>query len=235
MIAKPSNILSSALSASLTTDRPLFIPLTCSYNPTSNGTNISYANITYTIRANDTFYRVSTGPFENLTSYQSVEVVNPALVPTNLTIGVDVVFPIFCKCPNESHSGAGVNHLVSYMLQPGDNLSRVASSFRVQEQSMAGINGQDTKTTETLFVPISKLPNLTQPSVLASAPSAKKERTGVIMGLAIGVGVLGAFLILGILLWVHQESTIKKRGAGAWKETERSGRRTVRRGQARWR
>ncbi|KAI6693339.1 hypothetical protein NL676_021049 [Syzygium grande] len=217
MIADPSNISTSALSASLVADQPLLVPLTCSCNPTSNGT-ISYANITYTIRAGNTFYQVSTGPFENLTSYQSVELVNPALVATNLSIGVDAVFPIFCKCPNETQSRAGVNYLVSYVLQPGDNLSSVASRFGVQEQSIAGINGQDTKTTETLFVPVSKLPNLTQPIVTAPAaapaPSAKKERTGVIVGLAIGVGVLGALLILGILLWVHRESTSKKRWAG---------------------
>ncbi|KAI6693349.1 hypothetical protein NL676_021059 [Syzygium grande] len=204
MIAKPSKISTSALSAPLVADQPLFVPLTCSCNPTANATNISYASITYTIRAGDTFYRVSTGPFENLTSYQSVDVVNPDRVATYLGIGVDVVFPIFCKCPNETQLEAGVNYLVSYVLQPGDNLSSVASRFGVQEQSIAGINGQNTKTTETLFVPVSKLPNLKQPIVSASAPSAKNERTGVIVGLAIGVGVLGAFLILWILLSVRR-------------------------------
>ncbi|KAI6693376.1 hypothetical protein NL676_021086 [Syzygium grande] len=208
MIAEPSNISTSALSAPLAADQPLFVPLTCSCNPTANGTNISYANITYTIRAGDTMYLVSTGPFENLTSYQSVDFVNPDLVATDLTIGIEVVFPIFCKCQNQTQSGAGVNYLVSYVLQPGDNLSSVASRFGVQEQSIADINGQDTKTTETLFVPVSKLPNLKQPIVSASAPSAKNERTGVIVGLAIGVGVLGAFLILGILLSVRTVSHV---------------------------
>ncbi|XP_030543481.1 serine/threonine receptor-like kinase NFP [Rhodamnia argentea] len=212
MIADPSNISSSALSATLAADQPLFVPLTCSCNP-HNGTNISYANITYTIRAGDTFLRLSTGPFENLTSYQSVELVNPDLVATNLTIGVDAVFPIFCKCPNETQSTGGVNFLVSYVLQPSDNLSSVASRFGIQEQSIVSNN---TKSTETLFLPFSKLPSLTQPIVSAntSAPSAREERTGLIVGLAIGVGVLGVFLILGIALWLHRERSNKKRVPG---------------------
>ncbi|KAF8016655.1 hypothetical protein BT93_H2006 [Corymbia citriodora subsp. variegata] len=194
MIADPSNISTSALSAPLVADQPLFVPLTCSCNPTNGISNISSANINYTMPAGDTFYGVSTGAFENLTSYQSVEVVNPELVPTNLTIGVDVVIPIFCKCPNQSVTAGGSNYLVSYVLQPSDNLSSVASRFGVQEQSIVDINGNNTKPTETLFVPVSKLPNLTQPIVSAApAPSVKKERTRVILGLATGIGVLGAF------------------------------------------
>lgn len=216
MIADPSNISSSALSAPLAPDQPLFVPLTCSCNAhtnttTNTTTTISYANTTYTIRAGDTFLRLSTGPFENLTSYQSVELVNPTLVATNLTIGVDVVFPVFCKCPNETQSGNRSTFLVSYVLQPSDNLSSVASRFGITEQSIVDINGENTQPTGTLFLPLSQLPNLTQPTVSPSAPSAKKERTGLIVGLAIGVGVLGVFLILGIALWVHRERSNKKR------------------------
>ncbi|XP_039158320.1 serine/threonine receptor-like kinase NFP [Eucalyptus grandis] len=210
MIAKPSNISTSAsaLSAPLVADQPLFVPLTCSCNPTNSTNNISSANTNYTIRSGDNFYLVSTQPFENLTSYQSVKVVNPSLVPTSLTIGDDVVFPIFCKCPNTTQVAGGVNYLVSYVLQPSDNLSSVASRFGVSEQSIVDINGNNTKPTETLFVPVSKLPNLTQPNVSAAdvaPPAAREERTGVIVGLAIGVGLLGASLILGIGLLVHRE------------------------------
>ncbi|KAL3727113.1 hypothetical protein ACJRO7_031937 [Eucalyptus globulus] len=220
MIAEPSNISASAaaLSAPLVADQPLLVPLTCGCNPTNGTNNISSANTNYTIRSGDTFYLLSIGAFENLTSYQSVEVVNPSLVPTNLSIGDDVVFPIFCKCPNTTQVAGGLNYLVSYVLQPSDNLSSVASRFGVSEQSIVDINGNSTKTTETLFVPVSKLPNLTQPNVSAAAPAAppaaKEERTGLIVGLAIGVGLLGACLILGIGLLVHRERSREKRGPG---------------------
>ncbi|OWM87840.1 hypothetical protein CDL15_Pgr019424 [Punica granatum] len=204
MIAEPSNI--SFPNASLVPNQPLFVPLTCSCNPppannTYNITSISYANISYTIESGDTFYDVSTRRFENLTTFQSVEAVNPTLVPTNLTIGVDAIFPIFCKCPDANTSSIRPNYLVSYVLQPSDNISTVASLFNVSSQSITDLNGNNPQPFDTIFVPVSQLPNVTQPTTFPAPPSQKTERKGVIIGLSIGVGVLGILLILLIGLW----------------------------------
>lgn len=221
MISKPSNI--SSPSTALVAGQPLFVPLTCSCNSvnTSIG-NISYANISYTINGGDTFFLISTNKFQNLTTYQSVEAVNPTLVATNLTIGVNAIFPVFCKCPNRTQLQNQVNYLVSYVFQPSDNLSSVASRFGVQQQSIIDVNGDSFQPFNTIFIPVTQLPQLSQPAVAPSPPPASPppvesdQRKGVVTGLAIGLGIAGFLLILLIAMWVHRERVIKKR-----KSTER--------------
>lgn len=204
MIAEPSNI--SSLASPLVAGQPLFVPLTCSCNPV-NATfgNISYANITYTIKAGDTFYMISTAMFGNLTTYQSVEAVNPNLVATNLAIGVNAIFPIFCKCPDANITqsiGFRPNYLISYVFQPSDNVSSVASRFGVSSQSITDVNGNNTQPWDTIFIPVSKLPNLTQPATSPAPAGGRRERKGLIIGLSIVLGILGILLILVFLLWV---------------------------------
>ncbi|KAJ7979953.1 Receptor-like protein kinase [Quillaja saponaria] len=213
MISKPSNI--SSPSSPLIPDQPLFVPLTCSCN-TINATfgSISYANISFTIKKDDTFYRISTHHFENLTTYQSVEVVNPTLVPENLSIGVNVNFPIFCKCPSKTQLQNQVNYLISYVFQPSDNISSVASRFGVRTQSIIDVHGNDTiQPFETIFIPVNRLPELSQPAIVPSVPSTKSERKGVITGLAIGLGITGFLLILVIGLSVYKGVLFKERRA----------------------
>ncbi|KAF9677664.1 hypothetical protein SADUNF_Sadunf08G0131000 [Salix dunnii] len=196
MISKPSNI--SSPTSPLVPSQPLFVPLSCSCN-TINRTSISFANITYTIKAGNTFYIVSTEYFQNLTTYQSVELVNPTLIPEKLEIGVQVIFPIFCKCPNRTQLQNKVNYLVSYVFQPSDNLSSVASTFGVETQSIVDVNSNNIQPFDTIFVPVSQLPQIAQPTVAPSgAPSEKTERKGVINGLAVGLGIAGLLLVLDI-------------------------------------
>ncbi|KAG6668738.1 serine/threonine receptor-like kinase NFP [Carya illinoinensis] len=217
MISKPSNI--SSPSSPLVASQPLFVPLTCSCNSVNTSTSISYANISYTIVRDDTFYVVSTYKFLNLTTYQSVMVVNPTLVPTNLSIGVNVIFPIFCKCPNSTQLQNQVNYLVSYVFQPSDNLSSVASRFGVQPESITDVNGDNFQPFNTIFIPVTQLPELSQPDVAPSPapvpppspPVESDEREGVVRGLAIGLGITGFLLLLLSGLWVYRESGLKNK------------------------
>ncbi|XWS13759.1 hypothetical protein CRYUN_Cryun36dG0065800 [Craigia yunnanensis] len=165
MISEPSYI--SSPSSPLIPDQFLFVPITCSCNSinTTLG-SLSAANLTYTIQGGDTFSLVSTSNFQNLTTYQSVEVFNPTFVPTQLEIGDRIVFPIFCKCPNETQVQNGVNYLVSYVFQPSDNLSLVASRFGVQTQAITNVNGNDIQPFDTIFIPVNRLPVLSQPKNL---------------------------------------------------------------------
>ncbi|KAL2323782.1 hypothetical protein Fmac_028161 [Flemingia macrophylla] len=210
MISSPSNI--SNPSAPLVPDQPLLVPLTCSCNPV-NATygSLSYANISYTIKPNDTFFIVSTFKFNNLTTYPSVEVVNPTLVATNLSIGQTVIFPVFCKCPNTSN----YTYLISYVVQPSDNISSIASFFGTDQQSIINQNGNTLHDYDTIFVPVRRLPALSQPAIApapAPAPatvSSGKDRTGTVIGLGIGLGVVGLLLILVGAVWVYREVLMK--------------------------
>ncbi|QCE05013.1 serine/threonine receptor-like kinase NFP [Vigna unguiculata] len=216
MIATPSNI--SSVSSALVEDQPLFVPLSCSCNPV-NATfgSLSYANISYTIQPNDTFFVVSTYKFNNLTTYPSVETVNPTLVATNLSIGQVTIFPVFCKCPDTNNT----NYMISYVVQPEDNISSIASAFGVQEQAIIDVNNDTLYDYDTIFIPVEQLPSLSQPAVAPAAPpggngtesgsGSGRDRTGTVRGLGIGLGVVGLLLVLVSGVWLWREFVMKKR------------------------
>ena len=127
-----------------------------------------------------------------------------------------MIFPIFCKCPNRTQLQNKVNYLVSYVFQPSDNLSSVASTFGVETQSIVDVNSNNIQPFDTIFVPVNQLPQLAQPTVAPSgapsgAPSEKTERKGVINGLAVGLGIAGLLLVLVSGVWFYREVVLKKR------------------------
>lgn len=219
-ISIPSNI--SSPNATLIPDQSLLVPIDCSCNTVNSSITISYAGLNYTIKSGNTFYLVSTHHFQNLTTYQSVEVVNPTLIPTNLPIGVNVVFPIFCKCPNSTQLENGVNFLISYVFQPSDNLSAIASRFGSTTQSIIDVHGNSIGPNDTVFVPVSRLPNITQPIAppLVTGSGRKTERKGAIIGLGIGLGICGLLLILVCGLWFYREGLMKTR-EGKYRDEEK--------------
>lgn len=122
-IATATNLAS--LDAPLVPDRLLMVPINC----TSNGTHY-FSNVTYQMKKDDSFYTVSTKPFQNLTNIRVVEDMNPALDPNNLTIGVEVVFPLLCKCAANSLKPRGLQYLITYVWQPGDVVLSVSNMFQ---------------------------------------------------------------------------------------------------------
>ncbi|KAE9453071.1 hypothetical protein C3L33_15025, partial [Rhododendron williamsianum] len=229
-ISNPSNI--TYPNTTLVPDQPLLVPLSCSCNSVTgnltatsrpNSSSISYANISYIIKGGDTFYLRSHFSFLNLTTYQSVEVVNPTLVATNLDIGVTAIFPVFCKCPDRTQLGNGTNYLISYVIQPEDNVTSVASFFGSTAQSITEANGDAFDPFTTIFIPVSSLPVLTQPSGTPSTSIGRKEDKGKVIGLGIGLGICGVLLGLVIGLWVYREKKWKKRELGRKRDEEGKG------------
>ncbi|XP_073118909.1 serine/threonine receptor-like kinase NFP [Henckelia pumila] len=212
MISNPSNISSSPASP-LIPDQSLFIPISCSCNTLNTSITISYAPFPYTINSGNTFYLVSTQSFQNLTTYQSVEVVNPTFEPTRLNIGDVITFPVFCKCPNATQVRNGVRYLISYVFQPSDTVGSVASTFGTTPQSVTDVNGDDIQPFDTVFVPVSRLPNLTQP-VPRPLTASKSENRGAIIGLGVGLGVCAVNLVLVLGGWYLRERKMKKKKKG---------------------
>ncbi|KAL2900315.1 Serine/threonine receptor-like kinase NFP [Bienertia sinuspersici] len=209
-ISKPSNISNPSLS--LVPNQPLFVPITCGCHSVRNQTlkAISFANITYTIKEHDNLYAISSDQFGYLTTYNSTLVVNPNLDIYNLTIGSDVYFPIFCKCPNNTQlRNKNVNFLVSYVFQPTDTFDSVASFFGVTKQSVFDINGDKLPVAfETIFVPVSRLINLNKPPHANNQTNggqsnqtdviikSKSDHKGAVVGLSVGLGVSVLLLVL---------------------------------------
>lgn len=219
-IANPSNI--STVNSTLAQDQPLLIPIDCSCNfVNSSFGSISYAGLNYTFEAGDSFWKVSTEYFQNLTTYQSVEVVNPTKIPTQIEIGEIIRFPIFCKCPNQAQLRNQVRYLISYVFQPSDNLSSIASRFNTTVQDIIDVNGNNSTASDTIFVPVSRLPLLSQISTTANSPPpasptsplapTEDDRKGEVIGLGIGLGICGLLLMLVSGLWIRSRNNLKKR------------------------
>ncbi|XP_021722167.1 serine/threonine receptor-like kinase NFP [Chenopodium quinoa] len=221
-ISKPSNI--SNPSSSLLPNQPLFIPISCGCHPVQNQTlkSISFANMTYTIKSGDTFYYVSSHIYGNLTTWQSTVIINPTVDVYNLTIGVDYNFPIFCKCPNNTQLRNNVNFLVTYVFQPNDSLSSIASLFGVTRQSIVDVNGNNFKPLDTVFVPISKLVKLNQPPGVPTnqtnsgsnqtiVVNRNNDHKGAVVGLGVGLGVSVLLLVLVSGLLVYRENQYRKK------------------------
>lgn len=221
-IARATNLSSNA--SALSPGQPLLIPLTCACGGPAN---ISYAPVHYQINPSDTYYTVSAYKFGNLTSYPAVTAVNPDLVPTNLTVGVDVVFPMFCQC---SVNGS---ILITYSLQPNDTYASLASDFGSDPRSLASVNGPESeqKAYLTVLIPVSKVPPpviLNYKETTAPPPVAvveKRGRDGVVAGLAVGLGLMGLLWAVAVvvgLVWIRRKGYFGK-GGSKWREEERRG------------
>lgn len=196
--------------------QPLLVPLQCGCPARSPN---AFAPTQYQIASGDTYWIVSTTKMQNLTQYQAVERVNPTLVATDLDIGVMVTFPIFCQCASNATANANASALVTYVMQPGDTYASVAADFAVDARSLVALNGpeQGTQLFSEILVPLRRpvteaLPPIVLRNNASGAPAApppsatpgpnvvRGDRSGVVTGLAVGLGVLGALWLMQMLL-----------------------------------
>lgn len=211
MIARPNNL--SSLTTPLFPNQSLLIPIDCSCNHINDTFgNISFAPLNYTIVLGDTFFKVSTENYQNLVTYQSVQVVNPAVIPTLLQVGDLITFPIFCKCPTSDQLKENVSFLITYVFQPSDTINSIALKLGSDEKSIIDFNGNNLKPYDTVFVPVSKIPLFSQPrtQLFPPATAAGDRRKKEVVGLAIGLGICGALLILVSGFWIRSQGLRKK-------------------------
>lgn len=221
MLAHANNLSTSSAPAS---GQPLLVPLQCGC---PSGSPNAFAPTQYQISSGDTFWIVSVTKLQNLTQYQAVERVNPALVPTKLEAGDMVTFPIFCQCPAAADNATA---LVTYVIQQGDTYASIAADFAVDAQSLVGLNGPEggTKVLSEILVPLRRQvpqwlpPIVARNDVLATppapspppsaTPAPSDDRGGVVTGLAVGLGVVGGLCLLQLLLLVCLWRRLKASG-----------------------
>lgn len=64
---------------------------------------------------------------------------------------------------------------------------------------------------DTIFIPVARLPQLTQPTAVFSNSTGSTDRKGVVTGLGIGLGLCGFLLFLVLGMWIYREGSLKKR------------------------
>ncbi|KAH6806483.1 hypothetical protein C2S51_031314 [Perilla frutescens var. frutescens] len=208
-IATATNLTSE--DAPLVPNQLLLVPIIC----TSNGTHY-FSNVTYKIKKDESFYLVQVRVFQNLTDYHVVEDMNPKLNPNNLTIGEEVVFPLFCKCPGNSYTEKGIQILTTYVWQPGDDLLPVSAMFQASPSDIVMANN-NRNFTAAICLPVlipEKAPILVQffPS---SASHGKFKRRWIVISSS---SALAFFIILsGLVVYFFLSHKKKKMVASALK------------------
>ncbi|KAF9620214.1 hypothetical protein IFM89_010949 [Coptis chinensis] len=159
-IQKDSNLVSEE--TQLYPDQLLLVRISCG----CTGLHF-FANASYQIKKDDSFYLVSIHAFENLTNYHVVIDLNPSLDPTLLPIGVEVIFPIFCKCPTQNQTEKGIKFLLTYVWQPGDDVLSVSSKLKASPVDVQTENKYKNFSDAVhlpVLIPVTELPTLLQPS-----------------------------------------------------------------------
>ncbi|XP_073274706.1 serine/threonine receptor-like kinase NFP [Primulina huaijiensis] len=195
-IATATNLTSE--DAELFPEQLLLIPVKCS----CNGKHY-FSNVTYRIKKDDSFYSVSIKPFENLTNYLVVQDMNPLLHPTKLTIGEEAVFPLLCKCPGKFYSEKGIQYLVTYVWQPGDQIVPVSAMFQASPSDIV-VENNNRNFTDAICLPVLipvKTTILVQPYP-SPATHGKSQHHRILVAIACSVTAL-LIVLFGLSAYVH--------------------------------
>uniref|UniRef100_A0A1D1YAP8 LRR receptor-like serine/threonine-protein kinase GSO1 n=1 Tax=Anthurium amnicola TaxID=1678845 RepID=A0A1D1YAP8_9ARAE len=191
-----ANDLSSE-KAELVADQLLLVPVnTCGCTG-----NRSFANVSYHIKQDDTFFLVSTVTFENLTDYLAAVDLNPALLPTHLQIGAEAVFPIHCKCPTKAQVERGLNYLITYVWRADDSVEKVSRMMNTSVDAIEASNGRDLSVGFPVLIPVSTLPRLPQ----LSLPGKKKNASQIKRALLLLPCLVGAAALCCLLIFVYRK------------------------------
>ncbi|KAJ6797236.1 serine/threonine receptor-like kinase NFP [Iris pallida] len=202
-IAKKNNLPSEDVA--LHPNQLLFIPIACGCMG-----NRSFANITYDIKSDDSYYLVSITAFENLTNYMAVMDLNPMFDPTTLKVGQEVTIPIFCKCPTKAQSaGQGINFLITYPWQQGDEISALAKMMNTSTEAFVSANNYRNLTSAVnhpVLIPVRALPQLpphlySNNTTPLTEQSSKTSRALLITSILLGS--LLTLLLLSFLVYTY--------------------------------
>lgn len=198
-IARANNL--SSEDSLLMPNQLLLIPITCN----CNGTQF-FSNATYQIRKDDSFYFVSITAFQNLTNYHVVQDMNPTLTPTRLKIGVEVVFPLLCRCPDKALLGKGIRYLITYVWQPGDDIVPVSSMFKASTIDILAENNYRNFTAAVclpVLIPVSQVPVLVQ-TYPSPAGTHKHKQQQILIAILGTTGAFFLFILSGLLVFIRR-------------------------------
>ncbi|KAI3957514.1 hypothetical protein MKX01_001873 [Papaver californicum] len=196
--------LSVKIASNLSSEDVQLIPNQLVLVPISCGctrSNFS-ANITYQTKPGDSYYVLSVHSFANLTNWHTAIDFNPTLTPNSLKIGVEVVFPIFCKCLTKFQLDKGHKFLVTYIWQPNDNISLVSSMLNSSVDDIAAANNYKYFSAAVglpVLIPVKQLPVLRQPSY-SPPPVTKKSSHPPIFAISFMGAVISVLVCLLILI-----------------------------------
>lgn len=193
-IVKANNLSSD--DAKLKQNQILLIPITCSCNGSS-----FFSNVTYHIKTGDSLYSVSINTFQNLTNYHDVQEMNPLLNPNRLKMGMEVVFPLLCKCPNKELEEKGIRYFITYVWQPGNGILAVSSAFNASPVDILTENNYRNFSDAAclpVLIPVSKLP------VILSSLGDPHMTKRLNLIIAILGSAIAFFILSALVVYIHR-------------------------------
>lgn len=163
----------------LASQTPLYIRLACGC---SNGTYSR--SVGHKVVSGDTYSRISSVTYENLTTYQAMEAANPTIPAIDIQIGSTLNVPLRCACPTASQeTNSGTKLLLTYVIRPQESLAAIASHFNVTtnviEAANNVTNSSQLQAFTTLLVPFATLPALSSINLNSTGSGAGSSTTPV--------------------------------------------------------
>ncbi|KAL6176264.1 hypothetical protein ACLB2K_052899 [Fragaria x ananassa] len=194
---------------------PVLVPVNCSCSG-----NYSQHNASYTLKtAADTYFGVANNTYQGLTTCQSLMHQNP-YGDRNLTVGLVLQVPVRCACPTAAQTAAGVNYLLTYLVDWNDAPEALAQRFGVDQSTLLAAN--DLSSNDIIFpftpllVPLKtkptplllQLPTSPPPSPSPPLPPPSSDggssKKWVFIGVGIGAFCLLLLLLIALLVFLHR-------------------------------
>ncbi|KAL7116389.1 hypothetical protein ACP275_03G002100 [Erythranthe tilingii] len=216
-IAAANNISDVEL---LPADTLVIVPVKCSCSQ-----NYYQHNASYILKNQDgtaeteTYFTVSNGTYQALTTCQSMESQNPYDY-RQLYPGFRLTVPLRCACPTRNQTSSGFNYLLTYLIRQGDNYNSIAAAFSASGADVQGIlDANRLSVNDIIFfftpilVPLKIQPTKAFINTLAAPPpplppsnfppthnGGSNSRKWIFIGVGIGAAVL--FLLSSVLLYL---------------------------------
>ncbi|KAL6220513.1 hypothetical protein ACLB2K_008269 [Fragaria x ananassa] len=206
-----AEINSVSESATFATDKLVLVPVTCSCSGQYYQLNTSHVVV-----HGDTFLVIGNNTYQGLSTCQAIMKQNSNLTTKNLYTGTRLTIPLRCACPTKNQTDLGINYLMSYLITPGDYVSKISDRFDTDTGRTLEANGLSEEAANiypftTLLVPLENPPSSSQttlppssspPSTPAIPPASsmnsKKTWVYVVAG-AIGGGCI--VLVISFLIF----------------------------------
>ncbi|CAN1827781.1 Wall-associated receptor kinase-like 1 [Linum perenne] len=188
----------------------------------------------YTVRTTDTYYSIANDTFQGLTTCQALAGQN-YYAADSLEVGTELTVPLRCACPSRDQAANGVVSLLGYMITWGDTIPLIAARFGVQTarvfeanrlgndsviypfgQLLVPLDSQSCKANPDSFFCGCRV----NPGICISDRKKFPVKLVTLLGIGIGIGLLGSFLILYKLIQylkrrkkqIHKQKMFKQNG-----------------------
>ncbi|KAK9678218.1 hypothetical protein RND81_11G196900 [Saponaria officinalis] len=199
----------------MSTNTEVIIPVTCSCTG-----KFYQVNTTYVVRRNDNYYVIANDTFGGLTTCNAIQNEKRSRNVADIFPNEKLTIPLRCACPTKGQVNEGIKYLMSFVIQPGNAISSIATKFGADVGQTLEANEKTMQDSviqpfTTLLVPLQNPPNSSvmeyPPLVLPPSPSPlpsvnltpSKSKTSPSKGgntkwayFGVGVVVGGVFVLL---------------------------------------